>query len=458
MPLRSKHIKFNESKRRHALVITNHGCHAPIINITTDTAGQNIYVNNFTKALLRLDYKITILNRGGFEHPATGELHKGIVYYDDIWGDKGIYCRIIYLEDDIDEFTCKEELEEGNLFKEKEFFFRIAEKIEFGLKKIDLINSHYWDGGILGIIIQEELKKRYNITIPHIWTPHSLGILKRKNYEGAPKNEIKLFKFPDRIKYEERVLSNVDGVVYTSNKIAETLSEYSASVKNLFRFPPGIDNNVFKPRKVEECKKGLNVIKKRLGLDIKDVIELIKKNVVFLEASRTDTTKQKDLILKSFSMIKNKKNALMIINVNNKSPLYNSILEIYKELKNKNIVLIDEIIPDEEMSQLFSLADVYITASLMEGWGIAIQEAAASNCAIISSEFVPFVKEVLKDKAFIVVGNEPIFYAEKMDIMIENDNLRKKLAKEIYEIVKDQYSWSGLAQNLITELKNCSLI
>lgn len=34
-----KHWLFNKSKRKHILIITNHGCHAPLIEVTTDTGG-----------------------------------------------------------------------------------------------------------------------------------------------------------------------------------------------------------------------------------------------------------------------------------------------------------------------------------------------------------------------------------------------------------------------------------
>ena len=86
-----KHWLFNRSKRKHILIITNHGCHAPLIEVTTDTGGQNFYVNDLAFALVKHRYKVTILNRGGYRHPITKVLHKGIVYYDGVWGEKGIY-------------------------------------------------------------------------------------------------------------------------------------------------------------------------------------------------------------------------------------------------------------------------------------------------------------------------------------------------------------------------------
>ena len=459
MLLKEKHKKFNKSRRRHILIITNHGCHSPIIKVTTDTGGQNFYVNDLCKALLKLGYKVTILNRGGYKHPTTGVLHKGVVYYDDVWKRNGIYCRIVYLEDGINKFIPKEQLTYDNLQKEKRFFFKIVKKINIDLRNIYFISSHYWDAGVLGIFIDDELKKKLGFSLPHIWTPHSLGILKKKNYKNAPEDVVKALNFPFRIKNEKKIISTVDGVVSTSSKIHKTLTKYGSKIKNHFWFPPGVDVKLFKPRKLRRCKNGIKVLKDALKLKRNQLINLITNKVLFLEVSRTAKSKQKDLVLKSFSRIKSKDSALLAMTVDKEPGLYEEILELYKRLKNReNIVILDRFLTKEEISEIFSLADVYVTASLMEGWGMAVQEAAASKCAIISSKFVPFVTEVLKDNAFIVNKNSPRLYAEKMDILIEEPNLRKRLASKCYKIVKKHYSWYALTTKLIKKMKRRKII
>jgi glycosyltransferase involved in cell wall biosynthesis len=452
--LKNKHKIFNESKRKHILIITNHGCHSPFIKVTTDTGGQNFYVNDFSNALIRLGYKITILNRGGYKHPETRKLHKGIVYYDNVWGKKGIYCRLIYLEDGENKFIPKERLKKKNLEKERDFFLKIARKINLNPKKIYFISSHYWDAGILGILINEEIYKRYHKYRPHIWTPHSLGILKRANYKKASKKVIKALNFPTRTKYEEKIISTVDGVVATSGKIDSTLAKYKSKVKNHFWCPPGIDTGIFKPRTLDQCKEGINALKENLKLNKKEVLDLIKTKIVFLEVSRTAVSKQKDIVLKAFSRINNYNNAVLIMLAYNGTPVHEHLMDVHNNLKNKdNIILFDRYLSKEEITQIFSFANAYITASLMEGWGMAAQEAAASHCAIISSKFVPFATEVLKDNALIVNKNYPRLYAEKMDILIQEPHLREKLARKVYKITSKHYSWIALSNKLISKMK-----
>jgi hypothetical protein len=46
-------------------MITNHGIHQwQVVPGLPDTGGQNVFVNQFTAALVKLGFRITIINRG----------------------------------------------------------------------------------------------------------------------------------------------------------------------------------------------------------------------------------------------------------------------------------------------------------------------------------------------------------------------------------------------------------
>ena len=451
---KEKHHIFKTSGRRHVLVITNHGCHAPVITLTTDTGGQNFYVNDLCRSLLKLGYKVTILNRGGYRHPATGLLQKGVVYYDRVWGDEGLYCRILYLEDGTSEFIEKEKLTHDHLHRETDFFFNAAARLKIDLSDIYLILSHYWDGGMLGLFINEGLRKKTYSSSPHIWTPHSLGRLKRKNYKNASRHIVKALNFPFRIRNEERIIALADGVVSTSDEIRSVLAEYKSSPRNYFYFPPGIDMDLFKPRKLKDCSKALTVLENVLGLDESEVIRFLDRHVLFVESGRTAKPKQKDVLLRSFAQMKNHKNASLIMTIDKNTRMYKGIYSLYKTLNTENnIYLIDRYLSDEELSELYSLADVYVTCSVMEGWGMAVQEAAASKCALVSSKFIPFVNELIKQDALIAQKHTPSAYAEKMDTLVNDPDLRDKMAFRSYKTVIKNCSWRALTRNLIADIK-----
>lgn len=89
--------------------------------------------------------------------------------------------------------------------------------------------------------------------------------------------------------------------------------------------------------------------------------------------------------------------------------------------------------------------------------GMAVQEVAVSRCAVISSPFVPFVYEVLGDAALVVKKNTPSTYAEKMDFLVGNVELREKLAKEAYSR-SQQHSWVSSTRRWIGGMRKVGLI
>ena len=139
--------EFKSSNRPHILTITNHGIHEWEVSPgLRDTGGQNIFVNQFSDALVRQGYRITIVNRGGYEHPTTGIMQTGIHY-------KNPCQRIYYLEDEVDSFIRKEDM--GDFLPGLEE--SLLEFIQEDGTPIDLLLTHYWDAGILGLFLKSIL-------------------------------------------------------------------------------------------------------------------------------------------------------------------------------------------------------------------------------------------------------------------------------------------------------------
>jgi len=123
---------FITSHRPHVLMITNHGIHQwEIIPGQPDTGGQNVFVNQFTEALAKQDFKITIVNRGGYANPSTGELHTGTHYKDENQ-------RILYLDDGNPAFVRKEDMDE----QMPQLVKNLQEHLKAEGLGVDLIISH----------------------------------------------------------------------------------------------------------------------------------------------------------------------------------------------------------------------------------------------------------------------------------------------------------------------------
>ena len=147
--------------------ITTHGIHQwNIIPGLTDTGGQNVFVNQFSNTLVAHGFKVTIVNRGGYEHPITGEQRNGLQY-------KNKYQRICYLEDGLPQFVRKEDMAE----RVPALISALEQTLESEGSSVEMIISHYWDAMAVGVGYSQGLPE----PIQHIWVPHSVGAIKKSN-------------------------------------------------------------------------------------------------------------------------------------------------------------------------------------------------------------------------------------------------------------------------------------
>jgi mannosylfructose-phosphate synthase len=121
----------------------------------TDTGGQTIYVLELAKALGKKNIKVDIITRQFDEMPQMEQIFDNVKIIRIPCGPKG--------------FVQKEKMYEIM----PEFVENIMHYVEKNKKEYDIIHSHYWDGGYAGYLLAKMLD------IPHVYTPHSLGKLKK---------------------------------------------------------------------------------------------------------------------------------------------------------------------------------------------------------------------------------------------------------------------------------------
>jgi len=268
---------FQDRDRRHVLQITNHGVHEwQVLPGLPDTGGQNVYVNQFTEALVKLGYRVTIVNRGGYPHPVTGEMQAGVKYHP------SGHARIVYLNDGHAEFVRKEDM--------NEYLPRLAADLRRRLHEesdtFDLIISHYWDAGKLGAMINQNGDGAK--TAPHVWIPHSLGAIKKRNMDPSTWQNLRI---DERISHEQRLLGALDGGVATSTTIRDSFrNDYGWESK--YFLPPCVDTDRYRPMKPAEYEPIWPFLSRHGGLSADE----IRQRKIITEISRTDKTKRKDIL------------------------------------------------------------------------------------------------------------------------------------------------------------------
>jgi glycosyltransferase involved in cell wall biosynthesis len=448
-----KHRDFLASGRKHILMITNHGIHQwQVIPGLPDTGGQNVFVNQFTKALVERGFKVTIANRGGYPHPVTDEMRRGIRYKDE-------HQRIVYLEDDTPEFVRKEDMPE-----------QIPELVE-SLKPflanqgahIDLIISHYWDGAKIGVEYNQERPE----PVQHIWVPHSLGAIKKRNVDEAEWPELRI---NERIGIERGMIDDLDGIAATSSTIQESLEDdYGYDGPNLF-LPSCIDTDRYHPQDISSDDEIWHFLSERSGVSP----EAVQNSKIVTEISRTDTTKRKDVLIKAFAELHaNVPNSLLIVSIDDSNEkLAQKLRDLIDELELEDCTAMVGYIW-EMFPTVYAVNDVYCTPSIMEGFGMSAQEATATKVPIVSSPLVPFVTEYLLGDdvtevwydrenqaeplrqgcgAIVVPAGDVAGFAHALEMLLTDDDLRRKMGKEAYEVTIPYFSWSRVVDDFLEKI------
>ena len=98
------------------------------------------------------------------------------------------------------------------------------------------------------------------------------------------------------------------------------------------------------------------------------------------------------------------------------------------------------------------------TSDHNEGWGAIINEGMASGCAVVGSHLMGSVPYLIKDNENGCVfesGNADDLY-KKVKLLLENSDYRRKLGKNAYDSIENEYNGKAVAERLITLMRNYS--
>jgi glycosyltransferase involved in cell wall biosynthesis len=448
---RIKHQAFLASARKHVLMITNHGIHEwQVVPGLPDTGGQNVYVNQFTTALAQLGYRITIVNRGGYAHPETGARHQGLVYKDE-------HQRILYLEDGRAEFVRKEDMHEQipALVEALDRF------IEGEGSEVDLIVSHYWDGGQVGVQYNAGRQR----LVDHVWIPHSLGALKKRNVSPDRWQGLRI---DERIAVERTLIAQLDGVAATSEIIKRVLAEdYGYRGPDLF-LPPCVDTERYCPREIAGDDEVWPFLSRHCGLPP----AVLRRCKIVTEISRTDTTKRKDVLIRAFAQAHQRvPDSLLLVSIDdNQQDLARELRTLIYDLNRGDHVAVVGSVWDW-LPRLYAVTSIYCTPSIMEGFGMSAQEAAATGVPVVASHLVPYVtgyllgsdpKEVplgeelspllVGSGAIVVPADDIEGFAFALEMLLTDEDRRRSMGQSAYEITVPYFTWKNMVTLFVQAL------
>ncbi|MFT3781507.1 MAG: glycosyltransferase [Nibricoccus sp.] len=411
-------------------MVSTHGYVAAVPPLgAADTGGQVVYVLELSKKLAQLGYEVDIWTRR-FERQAELESVNDRV-------------RIIRVPCGGSEFIPKEYLCDHLPEWGENALRYIAKK---GLK-YSFINSHYWDAGFISQHLADSLG------IPHIHTPHSLGIWKQRQMEqDYPHDRAKFekqYNFSRRIAEETKLYNDCSLLVATTPPQLDLLvTEYGVDSEKTKMIPPGYDDNRFFP--VGDGTR--DATRKRLGFSGKVVLAL----------GRLARNKGYDLLISAFCLVAQRDpEAKLYLAVggtemnSREERLLKELHDIAEQSGYADRIRFGSFIPDQELPDYYRAADMFVLCSRYEPFGMTAIEAMACGTPTVVTVHGGLYRALTFGRHAIFA--DP-FDREDLGItmskIFRHPRLRSRLSRMGAHKARSLFTWTGIAQQLVAAVEH----
>ena len=390
-----------------------------------DTGGQIVFVIELSKALVKFGYKVDILTRKFEDFEQIEQLNEDV--------------RIVRI-------PCG-----GSHFIPKEYLVEYLPELVDGFVKYclanhlkyDFIDSHYWDAGFVGM----KLASIFNI--PHIFTPHSLGIWKEMRMkqaaaeEGVEIDEVdfeRRLNFKQRNTTEKEIMEGVNRVVATTPEQKKLMHEkYEIPVEKIAIITPG-----FFPEKYHKINRR----------SLSGVIEKYELPARFVFAvGRITPYKGYDLLINAFKYVAEElPEVKLVLAIGSREPTEvekrNEFSRLAESLGLANHTIFFGYV--EELEAFYNATEVLVMPSTYEPFGMVAIEAMACGTPAVVTE-----RGGLRD--FLVDGQDALV-VDPLDTqalaaailkLLKDKRLHEEIARKGYEKAYSMFTWERIAESTL---------
>jgi mannosylfructose-phosphate synthase len=393
-----------------------------------DTGGQVVFVLELSKKLAQLGYEVDIWTRQFEGQPQFDIINPQV--------------RVIRMPCGGKEFIPKEYLYK----KLPEWGENALRFIKKNKLKYQFINSHYWDAGLAGQHLSEVL------SVPHIHTPHSMGIWKKTqmetDYPDKKEDFEKEFNFERRIHHEKILYRECDQLVATTPVQTDMfMKDYEIRKDRVVMIPPGYDDNRFYP--VGEGTR--ETLRKKFKL----------KGKVILALGRLATNKGYDLLIEAFSVTAQRDpEARLYLMIGGKKldkqerGILNDVKDRMKKYGLEKKVKFGGFISDEDLPDYYRAADEFVLSSRYEPFGMTAIEAMACGTPTIVTTHGGLYRAVTFGRDALYADT---FDKEDLGIMmlkpLKHPVVWERLSRHGAHKARSLFTWTGIAQQLISAVE-----
>ena len=385
-------------------LLSFHGCPVARLGVK-DTGGMNVYVLQLARQFGRRGCHVDVYTRcHDPRDPQIVELGKG--------------ARVIHLKAGPYENAKETLYEHIPEFVRKADAFRRENGIVY-----DLIHSHYWLSGSVGMVLSRLWE------VPHVSTFHTLAKTKIRSRPGERETEL-------RVSVEEQVAVSADAAVVSTQQERDDLVRfYGARPQTIGVIPAGVDAEMFSPDSRSSARSALDLDEKR----------------VILYVGRMERLKGLDLLLGAFARLEETADArlLMLGGRLGQDDELDRLKSIAVRLGIGDRVTFSGAVPHTELPTYYRAADVFVLPSYYESFGLAALEAMACGTPVVVSR-VGGLKSFVRsgETGYLIPWHCPEPFAERIDMLLANPSLREAMGRAA-RAKAEQMTWDGVAERML---------
>lgn len=352
-----------------------------------DAGGMNVYVLETASRLARRGVAVDIFTRAAGD-PAAVEVEPGVLVRSIPAGDIGAH-------------------------------------LMAAVESYDLVHSHYWLSGQIGLVVRERRG------IPLVHTMHTLGRVKNLNLAVGDRLEPSA-----RIVAESEVVRLADRLVAnTAQERDELVALYAADPLHIDVVHPGVNHDVFVPGSRAEARRGL-------GVDVDQRVVLF--------AGRLQPHKGPDVVIEALAHLPGDVR-LVVVGGPSGSGLERP--EALADLAGRRGVA-DRVsflppVAQSDLAAWYVAADVVCVPSHSESFGLVALEAQACGTPVVAAAVGGLTTAVVDGVTGLLVnGHSPVHYARALRTLLDDPVLRTTMAAKA-AVHAAGFSWEVTADRLL---------
>lgn len=292
----------------------------------------------------------------------------------------------------------------------------ISGVIRRAIKEISPHIVHIQNHFLIGKVVVSAAKR---LGIPVIGTNHFMpqNLVHYLHLPGIAEKLVQKFMWEQCI----RVFEQLDFVA-TPTRTAAALLKNAGLTREVTPISCGIDLERFKPTNE--------------GLYLKHRFAIPDAKPVLLYVGRLDKEKNIDVILRALPKILSTTDVhLVLAGIGKEKPKLEALT---RKLGLDNAVTFTGFVPDEDLQNVYPMADVFVIAGIAELQSIVTMEAMASGLPVIAVNAMA-LPELVHDgeNGYLFPNGDSQMLAEKVIAILSDQARRAQMAEKSLEIIKD---------------------